>query len=181
MPGRRVSQGFKSNSNSKFFLQTFDDKFVLKQICSSGILESILLAKWGFFIRNDFIKLKEALSDIVSAVLTNINISENFDDTNTNFNNQIDHFLQNSLDTYFKRLDSDIILDENLSGKISFLDEQGYYLDCFQLIFLCTRIKGIYWSFSTLFNFLKEQFIESNDGSVRRLSTIFFYSPLPNP
>ena len=89
---RRVSQNMKLISNSEKFKQkinqlilsikktditfikliktsknkeindNFDDKYVLKQIYSSGILESVLLANGGFFLRYPYDKLKKELS-----------------------------------------------------------------------------------------------------------------------
>jgi hypothetical protein len=40
----------------------FDDRFVLKQIYSSGILESVLIAKRGFFLRENYEELIKRLS-----------------------------------------------------------------------------------------------------------------------
>src|SRR5690606_39243332 len=41
-------------NNEDYKNNKFDDKFVLKQIYSSGIIESIYIAKSGFFIRDEY-------------------------------------------------------------------------------------------------------------------------------
>lgn len=81
---RRMSQNFKLNSNTEKYLislkklladisnsnvnfiklinsavniENYDDKFILKQIYSSGIFESIMLAKGGFYLRHNYEEL----------------------------------------------------------------------------------------------------------------------------
>jgi hypothetical protein len=81
---RKMSQNFKLNSNTEKFLislkklltditnsnvnfiklinsavdiENYDDKFILKQIYSSGIFESIMLAKGGFYLRHNYEEL----------------------------------------------------------------------------------------------------------------------------
>jgi len=62
----------------------------------------------------------------------------------TNIPNQItntlDAFLIETIETYFRQINSETILNENLSDKISFIDEQGY-VDLYQTIFLISKIK----------------------------------------
>jgi len=79
--------------------------------------------------------------DINSGMITNLpNTAESNSNQITSNTNLIDHFIIQTIETYFNQINNDLILNENISDKINFIEEQGY-IDIYQTIFLSTKIK----------------------------------------